>query len=192
MKIIKTLGLMSLICVSASCSSSKVAMKSTGAETVVEAPRNSEERLAAEIHKEVNRYRVSQGLSPLKEHRGLTKLANKHSNFMRNNAGKFEIEGRLITHYGIDGRRVLARKKYDIDSIGENVIASRNMGQGMGLAKTMVQGWISSPNHKHNLDSKWSNSGLAVCFDDNGRTFVTHLFGAKKKMINKVGGPSGW
>jgi uncharacterized protein YkwD len=111
---------------------------------------------------------------------------------MRNNAGRFEVEGQLISHYGIDGRRVLAREKYEIDSIGENVIASHDMGQDMGLPKTMVDGWLRSPNHKYNLDSKWSNSGLAVCFDDNGRAFVTHLFGTKKKMINKVGGPSGW
>lgn len=191
MKTIKFLGILSAAVFSVSCSSSNVALQSTGDEALT-LNTSDEERMASKIHDEINIYRKSTGLEPLKRHSGLTKIAKQHSNFMRDNAGKFSIEGKLITHYGIDGRRLLARKKYGIESVGENVIASSNMGRGPGLAKKMVAGWLRSPNHKHNIDSTWANSGLAVRFDDDGRVFVTQLFGSKKSMTTKLGGPIGW
>lgn len=191
MKTIKLIGIVGVVVLSASCSSSNIAIKSTGEEVVV-ASSSNEERLALKIHDEVNAYRQSVGLSPVKHHAGLAKLASQHSNFMRDNAGRFSIEGKLISHYGLNGRRVLAQKKYGIESIGENVIASYEMGQGDNLAKTMVAGWLRSPNHKHNIDASWANSGLSVRFDDDGRVFVTQLFGAKKPMVTKLGGPTSW
>lgn len=145
-----------------------------------------------QIHDEVNRYRLSEGLDSLDYHHGLTKVARGHSRFMRDNAGKFSIEGRLISHYGMDARKMVVEKSYGIDEMGENVIASHDMGQGSDLAAKMVRGWLNSPNHKHNIRSKWANSGMAVEFDDEGRVFVTHLFGSAKSQVLRVGGPSGW
>lgn len=191
MKTIKLIGLAGIVVLSASCNSSNVAIKSSGDEALA-AFSSNEDRMALEIHNEVNRYRESVGLQPMKHHAGLAKMASGHTNFMRDNAGKFSLEGELISHYGIDGRRFLAKKKFGIDSVSENVIASSNMGQGAGLAKKMVAGWLRSPNHKHNLDSTWVHSGLAVRFDDKGRVFVTQLFGSEKTQTTKLGGPATW
>lgn len=189
MKIINLIGIGVLLIASWSCSNSKVALKQADQQT---SPTTKEEQLALQIHDEVNRYRVSEGLSELKYHHGLTKIARGHSRFMRDNAGKFGLEGRLISHYGMDARRLLVERAYGLDEMGENVIASHDMGQGSDLAAKMVRGWLRSPNHKHNITSQWANSGMAVEFDEEGRVFVTHLFGSAKSQVLRVGGPAGW
>lgn len=190
MKIINLVGIGVVLLASWSCSSSKVSLKQT--ETGPSGVLSKEDQLALNIHDEVNRYRVSEGMPALKFHSGLTRVARSHSRFMRDNAGKFSIEGRLISHYGIDARRMLVDKKYGIEEMAENVIASHDMGQGNDLAAKMVRGWLRSPNHRHNIRSQWANSGMAVEFDSEGRVFVTHLLGSPKSQVLRVGGPSGW
>ena len=153
-----------------------------------------ERELANDVFMEVNNYRVSQGLKALKPHNGLTKMAKPHSNYMMNHAGEFSVDAQkgLISHYGSDARATMAKRKYHIGAFSENVIASYEMGQGSDLAKKMVQGWITSPNHLHNMRSKWDRTGVAVSFDDEGRAFVTQLFGSEPSQILTVGGPSQW
>ena len=63
------------------------------------------------------------------------------------------------------------------------------MGQGTDLAAKMVRGWLTSPNHRHNLNSKWSQTGIAVSYDQQGRAFVTQLFGSNPSQMSTVGGP---
>jgi uncharacterized protein YkwD len=188
MKIIKILGVVAAAVVVSSCSSSQVATKQT---TVHQGSTSSEDQLTKAIHLEVNRYRSGKGLQPLKFHKGLAKIAKPHSNYMRENAGTFSVDGKkkLITHYGFDARKILANRKYRIESLSENVIASHDMGQGTDLAAKMVRGWLTSPNHRHNLDSKWSQTGIAVSYDNQGRAFVTQLFGSNPSQMLQVGGP---
>ncbi|GHC50817.1 CAP domain-containing protein [Roseibacillus persicicus] len=192
MKNIKLLGIVGVALVACSCSSSNVAVKQTETESSSLRASNSEERLALEIHNEVNRYRTGKGLSSLKFHAGLGRMSKKHSDYMRDNAGSFSVDGRLISHYGFDGRRTLADRKYRIESLSENVIASFDMGQGTDLAAKMVRGWLNSPNHKANLDSKWEQTGIGVSFDKEGRAFVTQTFGSDPSQVLTVGGPSQW
>lgn len=189
MKIVKKLLVVGAAGLLASCSSSQVAVKKTS--SVSKASSSEEGRLAAEVHKEVNRYRASKGLNELKFHNGLSKLAKTHSNYMKTHAGSFSVDGQknLITHYGFDARCTLASKKYRIESLSENVIASYKMGQGTDLGGKMVRGWLTSPNHRHNLNAKWSQTGIAVTFDDQGRAFVTQLFGSAPSNLLPVGGP---
>lgn len=190
MKTIKLLGSVGVALVVCSCGSSKVAVKQTE-ESPLRAS-NSEERLALEIHNEVNRYRQSQGLKSLRFHAGLGRMSKSHSDYMRDNAGSFSVDGKLISHYGFDGRRTLADRKYRIESLSENVIASFDMGQDTGLAAKMVRGWLRSPNHRANIHSKWALSGVGVSFDKEGRAFVTQSFGSNPSQVLTVGGPSDW
>lgn len=171
-----------------SCGSSKVAVKQS---VIHGGSTTKEDQLVKAIHEEVNRYRSTQGLKPLKYHKGLAKIAKPHSDYMRNNAGSFSVDGKkkLISHYGFDARVVMANKKYRIESISENVIASYDMGQGSDLAAKMVRGWLTSPNHRHNIHSKWSVTGISVTFDEQGRAFVTQLFGTTPSQLLTVGGP---
>lgn len=192
MKFAKIFGVVAVALVACSCSSSQVAVKQTTRASAGSSSR--EAQLAQSIHEEVNRYRASKGINNLKRHRGLDKIAKPHSNYMMTNAGSFSVDAKksLITHYGFDARIVMANRKYRIESLSENVIASYDMGQGSDLAAKMVRGWLTSPNHKHNLDSKWAQTGIAVSFDNHGRAFVTQLFGSEPSQVLAVGGPSQW
>lgn len=169
----------------ASCGSSNVAVKHTE-------PTSRGGNMAMKFHESVNRYRVSQGLSRLKYHKGLAKLAQEHSEFMMSNAGKFSLDGSLVTHFGFDGRHLMAQRRYSIETIGENVAASFDMEAGDEMVEKMVQGWISSPNHRHNLRSKWKISGVGVAVDAEGRVFVTQLYGTSANRSQMVGGPNNW
>ncbi len=186
MKIFKTCALVSVGLFLASCGSSSVALTST---TTHQGSSSREDRLTQAIHEEVNRYRVSKGLKPLKYHRGLAKLAKPHSDYMKKHAGSFTVYGKknLVSHYGFEARKTLAEKKYQIESLNENVIASHGLGQGEDLAAKMVRGWLRSENHRHNLNSKWSTTGIAVSFDNDGRAFVTQMFGSSPSRRIKIG-----
>ena len=192
MKYIKLFGALAIALAACSCSSSSVALKET---SMADSKSSSRERqFANDLFNEVNKYRSSQGLEALKPHSGLNKLAKPHSEYMKKNAGKLTVDGKksLVSHYGFDARAILARKKYQINSTSENVIASYEMGQGPDLAAKMVRGWLSSPDHRHNLLAKWDRTGIAVSYDDEGRVFVTQLFGSEPSQLVKVGGPSQW
>ncbi|MBK1833465.1 CAP domain-containing protein [Roseibacillus ishigakijimensis] len=150
---------------------------------------NAEEKLALEIMDVVNEHRRSKGLRELNMHRGLNLMAKKHSDYMRSNAGSFSLQGELITHYGFEARRTLAYKKYRMETLSENVIASYDMGQDLDLARKMVDGWLRSPNHRRNMEMKWTNTGIGVSFDAKGRAFVAQLFGSAPSKALTVGGP---
>ena len=192
MKMIQKLGVIAVALVVTSCSSSNVAVKQTSKPH--RGSSSQEDKLTEAIHEEVNRYRASQGLGQLKFHRGLAKLAKPHSDYMRDNAGSFSVDAKkkLISHYGFEGRKAMANYKYRIESLSENVIASYDMGQGSDLAAKMVRGWLSSPNHRHNIHSKWTQTGISVSFDNQGRAFVTQIFGTDPSQLLTVGGLSQW
>lgn len=173
-----------------SCTSSQISVQDSRGFQMT--PRNAEEKLALEIHREVNRVRAAHGFSALEFHGGLGQMSQGHSRYMRDNVGKFSVDGTLITHYGIDGRRVLAEKKYRIEELSENVIASFDLGQDTALAPKMVRGWMTSPNHRANILAKWSLSGVGVAFDGSGRAFVTQSFGSSPSQALTVGGPNQW
>ena len=174
-----------------SCSSSNVAVKQTSAN---KGSTSQEDQLTEAIHEEINRYRASQGLKKLRFHRGLAKIAKPHSDYMRDHAGSFSVDAqkKLISHYGFEARKMMANRKYRVESLSENVIASYDMGQGSDLAAKMVRGWLSSPNHKHNIHAKWTQTGISVSFDDRGRAFVTQLFGTEPSQVLSIGGPNQW
>ena len=188
MKSINLLGAIAVALVACSCSSSSVAVKETATSNGSANSLSRERQLASDVFDEVNRYRLSQGLKALKPHNGLTAMAKRHSEYMKNRAANGNEK--LSSHYGFDARRTMAQKKYRMENLSENVIASHDMGQGSDLAQKMVQGWASSPNHRHNLHSKWARTGVAVSFDDQGRAFVTQLFGSEPSQVLKVGGPA--
>lgn len=191
MKIIKLLGVVAALLLVSSCSSSNVAVKQTSAN---KGSTSQEDQLTEAIHEEINRYRASQGLKKLRFHRGLAKIAKPHSDYMRDHAGSFSVDAqkKLISHYGFEARKMMANRKYRVESLSENVIASYDMGQGSDLAAKMVRGWLSSPNHKHNIHAKWTQTGISVSFDDRGRAFVTQLFGTEPSQVLSIGGPNQW
>ncbi|NNC90475.1 MAG: CAP domain-containing protein [Akkermansiaceae bacterium] len=139
----------------------------------------------------INAYRGSIGKGDMKRHRGLDELARQHSEFMMLNAGKFNVEGKRISHYGFGARAAQARNVHNMGSLAENVIA------GWGLEGSMsdyfIQGWIDSPNHLHNIKGGWGHTGIGVAIGPDGAVYGTQLFGLKNVSHHeKFGLPDTW
>lgn len=123
------------------------------------------------VYNDVNAYRAKLGLSPIKRHEGLDRLAKAHSEFLRQNRGKFNLsKNGNVSHIGYDGRAATARVKYDISDLHENVASGP---KGTSIANL----WILSPKHESTMRSNWSYTGVGVVVDSDGMIFATQLFG---------------
>lgn len=87
---------------------------------------------------------------------------------MRNRA-KF-LAGRG-SHDGFQGRAALARQKYHIMTLSENVAYSSRGGN-------LVQIWVNSRPHERAMRGKWSLTGVGLAIDKDGMMFASQLFGA--------------
>lgn len=124
-----------------------------------------------------NQFRVSEGKNALPAHDGLNQLARNHSAFQKINRGKFEVEGKNISHAGFSYRASLAQYKYQMINLGENVAAGKNVSPE-GAVRLLA----SSPRHRTNMLNSWTHAGAGVVIADDGSVFVTQLFGAETAM----------
>jgi uncharacterized protein YkwD len=137
----------------------------------------AEAAMANAVFQEVNAYRRTRGCAPVQRHQGLDGLARRHSQFLRANRGKFDINGKDLSHDGFDQRAVIAQRLYNIQSIGEN-LAAATIG-GSAAAPFIVKLWANSPSHDHNMRNTWANTGIGVAIADDGKVFVTQIFGTQ-------------
>lgn len=130
--------------------------------------------LSGQVMQEVNSYRRSHGESELARHAGLDRLAQEHCEYLRQHRGSFGLSGKNVSHFGFEGRSLLARERYQMNSISENVAAANY--PGMKTAPTLVKMWSESKGHDQNMRSSWTHTGLGVVVDDDGMVFCTQLF----------------
>jgi len=140
----------------------------------VSATINSDTSLSGKIHREVNNYRSSKGKGALTRHAGLDRLAQKHCIFLSQNRGKFGLYGKNVSHYGFEGRAVIAREKFQMANVSENVAATSSGGSNS--ATTFVRLWTSSRDHEHNMRNKWDYTGVGSIVLADGTTIATQLF----------------
>ena len=143
------------------------------------------------VHKRVNVYRSSQGLSRLRFNTALAVIARRHSMDM--------AAGKMSEHQGFDSRRRAVARILPLGSLGENVAWSRasyvetpsgeepQRGQ-VGVAATgrtaafeaadyIVDGWLDSPSHLQNIESPdYEMTGVGVVQGPNGAYYCTQLF----------------
>ena len=130
--------------------------------------------LTEQVFREVNSYRRSHGASDLQRHAGLDRLAQEHCQYLRQHRGEFGLYGKNVSHYGFDGRALMARRAYNMENISENVAAANHPGSNPG--PTLVQLWAGSKGHESNMRSAWTCTGIGVVVDDDGTVFSTQLF----------------
>lgn len=136
---------------------------------------NPKASVSEQIFRDVNNYRASKGSAKLQRHPGLDRLAQQHCEYLRKNRGSFSLAGRNVSHMGFQGRALVARERYQMDSISENVAASTNPGSG--FSRAMLNLWISSKDHHKNMLEDWQFTGVGVVVDSDGTIFSTQLFG---------------
>lgn len=130
--------------------------------------------LAGRLLTEVNSYRRSLGRSDLQRHAGLDRLAQEHSEYLRQHRGQFQIYGKNVSHFGFEGRAMAARERYQMISVSENVAAASNPGSNP--APALVKLWVNSKDHEYNMRSQWTHTGIGVVKDSDGMVFATQLF----------------
>ncbi|MCF7674931.1 MAG: CAP domain-containing protein [Akkermansiaceae bacterium] len=158
---------------------------------VIARPASSREsKISSQILAAVNGYRQRSSRAPLQGNRALDQMAQNHSEFMRANRGKFGIYGADVSHYGVEQRALAAREMYGMDQFGENVAAATD--QGSTTAAYLLDLWVKSPPHEHNLRNSWTSSGVGVVIDSDGTVFATQVFGSRSikpsqmSMLNRL------
>lgn len=133
--------------------------------------------LADSLHRKVNEYRSSIGRPPLARHRGLDQMAQAHAEFLKKNRGKFQFEGKNLSHFGFEERVVYAQRAMQMQSLAENVAAGEKIGAGSVGA--LLTAWSKSEKHSYNLRNSWNATGIGVAIDQDGSVFATQIFATR-------------
>lgn len=135
---------------------------------------NPKSSASEQIYQEVNSYRASRGAAGLKRHAGLDRLAQEHCEYLRKNRGSFSLNGRNVSHIGFDGRALVARERYNMANVSENVAAAKHPGSG--ASRSIIDLWKNSSSHHKNMIDDWQFTGVGVVVDSDGMVFSTQLF----------------
>ena len=126
------------------------------------------------VLQEVNSYRRDHGASDLERHAGLDRLAQEHSEYLMAHRGTFSLSGKNVSHIGFEGRTLIARERFQMESVSENVVAASHLGKNP--APTLVKLWSESKDHEYNMRSSWTHTGIGLVVDSDGMVFCTQLF----------------
>lgn len=157
-----------IACVLPSCS----APSPTFAKVPVSGSLSKDSSLSGQVFEEVNSYRASKGKGALVRHAGLDRLAQKHCDYLVKTRGRYGLHGSNVSHMGFEGRAAIARHKYSISSIGENVVSSTTK-----TSKHLVNLWIGSKSHEYNMRNDWTCTGVATAVTAEGTVISTQIFG---------------
>ena len=119
--------------------------------------------IADDVLAYTNKFRDSKGLNDLAPNAILNNIAQKHSENMA--AGKVKFG-----HDGFAKRNGEAQKQLSIRSFAENVAFGVNSGEAV------VELWKNSEGHRKNMLGKFTQVGIGVAKDKNGRIFYTQVF----------------
>ncbi|MFT4023851.1 MAG: CAP domain-containing protein [Flavihumibacter sp.] len=120
--------------------------------------------MEADIVAEVNRYRQSKGLAPLRVNSIIATEAALHSQKMARHQVGFG-------HDGFKDRvsRINSRLDGSMAS-GENVAA------GTMTARDVVQSWLKSKVHRENIEGRFNLTGVGISRDTRGTIYYTQIF----------------
>lgn len=127
-----------------------------------------------QVLQEVNSYRRSHGASDLERHAGLDRLAQEHCEYLMQHRGTFSLNGKNVSHIGFEGRTLVARERYRMESVSENVVAASHLGKNP--APTLIRLWAGSKGHEYNMRGEWTHTGIGMVTDSDGMVFCTQLF----------------
>lgn len=128
------------------------------------------------LERALNDYRASVGQQPIARHPGLDALAREHCEFMARNRGKFTLGSENISHYGFEERALLAKRRFQMGNVAENVAGGFIKGD---IASQLANAWASSSKHVYNLKQKWHATGIGVYIAPDGYVYATQIFATK-------------
>jgi uncharacterized protein YkwD len=122
--------------------------------------------IEASAFKQVNDYRVSQGLAPLQQVSYISDVARQHSANMASGAVAFG-------HDGFSARVTQIRTQMTVSAAAENVAYNQGYSDP---ATTAVQGWLNSSGHLANIRGNYTKAGLGVAVNSKGEYYFTQIF----------------
>ena len=115
----------------------------------------------------INAYRQSKNLSPLEMNAAISTEALKHSIAMAGGKTPFG-------HDGFDDRANSIKRQF-----GSAKKLAENVAYGHLNAKQVVDIWLNSPGHRHNIEGPYNVTGIGTAKRDDGTVFFTQLFAAR-------------
>jgi uncharacterized protein YkwD len=122
--------------------------------------------LVNRVHRQVSEFRRAHGLKPLTLDPRISAEAREHS-------AEMARSGKTISHRGFNQRLEDIRKKIPYRAAAENVAAAAGHEDP---ARTVVEGWKNSLEHRKNMLGNFSVTGIGVAESNNGTYFFTQIF----------------
>lgn len=122
--------------------------------------------LEKSIHEQVNQYRASKKLPPLKFDDRIAEQSRIHSQ----NMAKGQVP---FSHDGFEQR---------VKAIGRTIFyraAAENVAYNFGFSnpgKQAVEGWIKSPGHRKNMEGNFNLTGIGIAKNAKGEYYFTQVF----------------
>ena len=111
----------------------------------------------------INSYRDKIGLAPLVfDSSFASAYAVDHTLYM--------ITRNRISHDNFYERSLALMQSPIVNTVAENV------ARGYSSAEDVVKAWLSSPNHKKNIEGDYTHTGIGVLKNRDGIYYVTQLF----------------
>jgi uncharacterized protein YkwD len=122
------------------------------------------DRLAEDILIYINQFRVRHGLPKLQMNPLLTQEAEQHSADMAQHRVAFG-------HDGFEQRIAHLKKNIQTAQGG-----AENVAYNYKTAQIVAEGWIKSPGHRRNILGHYTQTGIGIVRDAQGRPYFTQLF----------------
>jgi uncharacterized protein YkwD len=116
------------------------------------------------ILKQINHFRMTHFLMPLKFDEHLNKIAMQHSQ----NMASHRIG---VGHQGFENRFKAMRT--EVENVGQ---AAENVAAGYKNVDMVIDGWIHSPGHRQNILGHYNLTGIAIAYDGNHKPYYTQVF----------------
>lgn len=122
--------------------------------------------MEASVHQQINEYRQSLDLPPLRLDARISEQARRHSQAMANGRVPF-------SHDGFAGRIQAIAKAISYRQAAENVAYNQGYSKPDEQA---VEGWLKSPGHRENIESEFDLTGIGISKNAKGEYYFTQVF----------------
>jgi uncharacterized protein YkwD len=121
---------------------------------------SAEELQAMEL---INKYRVSVGLTELKQINHISFKSEEHDHYM--------IENNVVNHDDF-----VSRSQNLIDVLGAKTVGE-NIAYNYNTPEAALEAWLKSPSHKENIEGNFTNFGIAIKINaSTGKKYYTNIF----------------
>jgi uncharacterized protein YkwD len=111
----------------------------------------------------INDYRVSKGLTELKQIDYVSVKSEEHDQYM--------ITNNVVSHDGFVSRSADIVKVVGAKNVGENIAYNFNTAEGA------VNAWLKSASHKDNIEGNFTHFGIAIRENaTTGKKYYTNIF----------------